>query len=98
MKALFIVALSLSMISCGIHKTYSKPDGGVAQMESDLKECKYEADKATQCITYPTDPAEAAMFRGDERERLTQGCMEAKGYATGKAGDEALANASSYPR
>jgi hypothetical protein len=77
------VLLCLLLTACGIERSYYKPDMSKALLDQDLKQCQYEARKATECITYPSDPAEAAMFAGDERERLVQHCMEARGYAMG---------------
>jgi hypothetical protein len=77
------VLFCLLLTACSIERSYYKPDMSKAQLNLDLKQCQYEARKAAECITYPFDPAEAAMFAGDERERLVQYCMEARGYGMG---------------
>jgi hypothetical protein len=79
MNAIFIL-LGLLLTACGAGQSYYKPDMSEARLNQDLKHCQYEARKAAECITYSPDPAEAAVFAGDERERLVRDCMAARGY------------------
>jgi hypothetical protein len=72
------VVLLSSLLLAGCAANWQRSGTTVAQADQDLRECKYEAERATP--RSGGDPIAAGIDDGLRESRLRDQCMEIRGY------------------
>lgn len=75
-----IVAAALLSACAATTDNWTKPGMSLAQVQQDINECKYEADKATQ-PTYSRDPLVGGIADGMRLVSLRDQCLQIRGYS-----------------
>lgn len=67
------ICLAVLMLAACVQRTWVRPNTSAAQRDQDLRECAYEARKATAAIT-------SGVRAGWEQGSLERQCMEVRQY------------------